>query len=896
MNKKIFSANKFSILLIILAFLIPYLLIYRVFFSMSPLAWGDAPYFYPENLVQLFNKPFTWDFRNTNFSGPQFLILWLYLPTFLMGLLNHLLNISSEVLVRLVFYFPATILGFIGSYLYIRQFVGNRWASFLGSLLYSFNTYSLLLIDGGQIGVALGYSLFPWTILAFKNLLIKQTIKNFIFCLLVVALLTNIDLRIAILALFTFLLINFWEGFFSGQKALVIKAAFIVFKIMLPTLLINGFWILSFINNFSHGQISGVISSNNFLSLLNGLLLFNPHFPNNEFGHLIFPPFYFALLPILIFGGLINKLTSQKKALYLSVLTTIFLLKGTADPLSGVYSWFLGHVPLAEAFRDSSKFFIPTIFISAILLSQNLENWFSLIKNKFLQIGSVLVIYIYILGLVSPGFLGGLTGILVQTSFSNDYKIIYQQLKTDSPFFRSVWFPETPPLAFSGEGKETISANLLYQERPFAAMIKGNYDLFYFLHNPLLADWWKLLGVKYAFFPMDERQKTWTPQELIDRQLFLKFIDKLPGWEKLNWPISFPAYKVENTQPKIFTQPKALIIVGDQMIYQQLKSYNPNFSLMNQGFIFLEDGILNPNSLLDLPSTAANLVFLNRGPEDLTMVFLQDKFLTLDQLSKSSWGQYSPSQYLKLNDELLNHGIESKDFGFDKGLTYSSITGEKMIYKKSVSKEGDYLLATRVISASDSAGIKINIDHQSYATNSAKERFTWNIWGPFHFQVGEQIIEIENQGGFNAVNVVSLFNTQDLDEAQRKAEDLMDNFPNFNLANKNDQRTLGLELQTLTAGEVAYEEIDPTNYEIDLNKNSGWIVFSDHYNKDWLVTDQKLAPFPLYSMINGFYFTSADKVNLYFMPQDQIDVGIKVSIISILIIAVVILIVKVKKG
>ncbi|MDO8638497.1 MAG: hypothetical protein Q7R43_02900 [Candidatus Daviesbacteria bacterium] len=886
--------NNKLILVLFLLFLIPYILIYRTFFSSSPLAWGDAPYFYPENLAQLFNKPLTWDFRNTNFGGPQFLILWLYLPTFLMGLLYQLFGLSDEILIRLIFYFPATILGFLGSFFYIRKLVKNNWAVFLGSFLYGFNTYFLLLIDGGQIGVALGYGLFPWVLLTLRNLLVQQTIKNFIFCLITFTLLTNIDLRLAILSLFTFLLINICEGFISRHMGIISKTILIVIEVIVLAMLLNGFWMVPFINNFLQGQTSEMFSPNNFLSLLNGLLLFNPHFPNNEFGHLNWPPFYFALLPILIFGGLMNKLTINKKSLYLSLLVLIFLLKGTAEPIGGIYGWFLQHIPLAEAFRDSSKFFIPTIFLSGILLSLNMEQLFFWIKNRVLLVGSFLIVYLYLILLISPGLMGQLTGTLSSKFFNSDYQIIYQHLMVEPPFFRSVWFPQVPPQGLSTQGREAINANLLYQDWPFAGMIRGDYDLFYFLHNSQLPDWWRLLGIKYAFFPPDERQKTWFPQELVDRQTFLNFIDTLPGWKKLNWPISFPVYQIANTQPKIFTQSKALIVLGDQTIYTELKSYDPNFSLINQNTLFAEDGILDPQSLFNLPSSAANLVFFNRNQEDLTFTFLQNKFLDWSQLTKSDWGKYLPNQYLQLKYELFKHGLDSQDFGFNRGLIYSSIANEKATYKVGITKDGEYLLAARIISASSSAGIKINLSNNNYIINNVGNKFSWKILGPFHFPVGEQTIEIENRGGFNAINVVSILTTQDFNQAQTKAKELMLHFPNFDLARQNDRLNLINQLKTFNTRNIDYQEKSPTDYKINLTEGDKWLVFSDHYDKDWTING-KFSPYPLYSMINGFYISEPSKLQLYFKPQDQIDIGIKVTVASILLVTGIILILKFRK-
>jgi len=42
--------NNIKLLVILLGFVVPYILIYRAFFVSGPLAFGDAPYFYPEKV------------------------------------------------------------------------------------------------------------------------------------------------------------------------------------------------------------------------------------------------------------------------------------------------------------------------------------------------------------------------------------------------------------------------------------------------------------------------------------------------------------------------------------------------------------------------------------------------------------------------------------------------------------------------------------------------------------------------------------------------------------------------------------------------------------------------------------------------------------------------------
>lgn len=868
--------RKLKIILILLGFIIPYILIFRAFFTSSPLVWGDAPYFYPDNLKELFQKPLIWDFRNDNFGNPQFQVLWLYIPTFLFGLFNKLFGLNSEILIRLIFYFPATVLSIVSSWFFIKNYTKNLAAVFLGSLLYSFNTYFLLLLDGGQIGVALAYGIFPFSVLALQKLNENFNIKNLTLAISIFFMIENIDLRLAILSPVILIVIDFCQMLFTKNWKKIIKNLANLFLVLLITLLLNAFWLLPLLN-YIKDSYSGISAtgenSGSFLSLLNGFLLFNPHFPDNEFGKVLPPPFYFGLLPILIFGGLLFKNGKKKLYLALVLLIFIFFVKGETDPFGTIFRWLIDNLPLGVAFRDATKFFIPSLLISSVLLASTFDQLVSLFKKRTKLI--FLIFYLYLMLLIWPAFFSQLTGVLAIKDFNPDYKKIYQKLSNEAPFFRTVWFSERPPLAFSTMGKEAISANLLYGELPFASMILGSYDKFYFLHDPNLTDWFKLLGIKYAFFPQTERKKSYNPKELTERKIFEGFINQIPQFEKLDWGVNFPIFKVSNPNPKIFVQDKALIVLGDFSIIEYLKKNVANFSLSNQGMIFLEDGKVNPNQLLDLPKDATILVSKDRNKKDLTMVFLQNYFTNLG-ISKSEWGSFTPPEYLDSKYELLKNGITSNDLLFNKGIYFSSIIGERIDFKPNIKVAGRYYLIIRSISNSDH-GLKISLNGFEKIVNHKK--FAWDVLGPFSLQK-EDTVKLENLGGFQGVNIVSVVPTEQLQNAEKNAEILMTNFENINL----EEKTNFAVDSKLT--KVNYIEKNPTEYEISLtDKQPQWIIFSDHFNQGWHINGS--GPIPFYSMINGFW-VNGNKTNLrlYFIPQNDVNKGLQISAVAVIILAI----------
>lgn len=877
--------KKFNFFVIFISFVLPFFLIYKAFFTSSPLAWGDAPYFYQENLNELFRKPLIWDFRNTNFGDLQSNVLWLYIPTFLVGLLNHFFGLNSAVLLRLIFYFPATILSIIGAWIFIRSYTNNLWAIFLGVILYGFNTYFLLLIDGGQIGVALAYGMLPFSIFTLKNFGKKQNPKMFVLAALPFLLLTNIDIRFALLSLATYFLISMSEAFIDRDWRIFLKKILTVFPLGFTCLIVDFFWLMPFFKFSKPG--TDFVLGNNFSTLLNGLFLFSPHFPKNEFGQIAKVPFYFGMLPVLIFTCFF--LNKQKKilSLFFPILFFIFLSKGNADPFGEVYDNFLAKLPLAAAFRDTSKFLAPLLLLCATALSLTVTLLFDKIRQRNLKILGIFLIYIYLLLLVWPALLGNLSGVLAVKTSESDFQKIYQHLQKETVFFRSLWFSEKLPLGFSSEGREAISGATLYKEPPFSSMISGSYDLFYFLHDEQLIDWLRLLGIKYVLFPENERKKTWTAQDIKEKKLFLTLVDGIPGFSKLDWQTSFPVYEVSDTKEKIFSQDKVFLIVGDSSVYKQIKEKVSNFSPQNQGFIFLEDGLLNPQKLFELPKDSLNLIFDKRDQKDLAMAFLQNKFINDTSIKNSKWKNYQPSQYLEAKYELLKNGYESNDLMYGKGFKYSSIPSEKIEYEIVLKKSGDYFLAVRSLSATGSAGLKVMT--RSLEKNIKSEnRFSWNLIGPIKMSKGNEKVSLENLGGMQAVNILAIFQGDDLQQAKEKAKKLSDLFGSYQLE---DEQTRNL-FSDLKTHEVNYLEVDPTDYQIEKAEGK-WLIFTDHFNANWQLASSE--PLPFYSMLNGFLIKSEARQQLKFKPQELQDQASKASLVAASVFIIFGLMVLVKK-
>lgn len=854
--------------------LLPVVLVFKNLFDTSnPLVWGDAPYFYPENLKELFNIPYVWDIRNNNFGSPQFLTLWLYIPTFLLGMLHELFGLNHEIAIRMVFYFQFLICGSLGVYLLLRRFNFSNLARVFGVLLYTLNTYSLVLIDGGQIGVMLSYGLFPLVLVAFFNFLDNCSSKNFVLATLSHFVIFNTDLRIALILL---LFETAWLIFLSkGEK---FKKFLRATSIYIVTLALCSFWILPFFAGLNKSGSGALQDTEDFILLSHSFYLFQPHFPYNDFGNLSKTPVYFIFLPVIILLGLIKKNRQTLKLTFL-FLFFIFLSKGSNPPFGEIYDFVVNNVSLGSAFRDSSKFYIPSILIACILVA----NSYDFIKNTFRKSKFIWLFTIYFTLIVTiyPALVYSLGGVLGKNPNRGDFNEIYTLIKTQNSSFRTLWFKERPSFGFSDWNHPAISANLLFKERPFATMIDGDYDLFGFLHSSQISKWYELLGIKYIFYPPYEREKSLTRKEQMERRLFEDFISKIPGLKKINLSISFQAYETGNPMPKIFGQEKVLFVIGGEEVYEKLFSIK-NFSLEKAGIVFLESCKFDSKTIFNLKPESFGFL-LSRDKNDLLLAFFCDEFISPESAINKQWAVNNSSEYLNWKSQLLERGIRNYDYDFNKGLAYSTKENEKLEFKINVPETKSYYLPLRFLTSTESAGLKVNYKNDEVILKSSSaHKLEWSIIGPVFLERGETLIRLTNQGGVVALNTIALISQDAYEQNQYKIDDELSA---LTFLNPDDTEKLENWFHS-SFRESDFKLISPVKYTVRVPEDTNWLVFSERFDKDWNLHNNSInkPPLPFYSMINGFYVGDVPDGNyeIYYQHQKKVEMGILLSLAAFL--------------
>lgn len=844
----------------LLGLAIPAVLAFRALLVPGHAVWGDAPYFYPEALREFVTGPFAWMSFGNNFGGVNS-FLFIYPLMFLYGSLHFLLGFSNDILIRLLFYFPAVILAFASPVFFARYLGYSCIVQFFASLVYGLNTYFLLIVDGGQVGVALAYGLFPLALLSLHYLVTRPSFNGFWVSLLTLFLLIIADLRFAVISLIALLLWIFVERLV--QRSLQgTRSLYLLLPVLLGVALLSAYWLAPLLQGGTTGLTTDV-SELNLVSLINPLFLFQPHWPANIFGAVSPPPFYFALVPFLVFGCLLWRREKAPWIFAFLILILAFLLKGETPPLGGLYGWAITSVPFGSAFRDSTKFFTPLILFSGILVGLTIESVGKRISSKVV----LLTPYAYLLFLLHPAFTGGLNGVLASRAFPQDFEIIHQKLTQEESFFRTAWFPERPPLAFHSEGKPALDAKRLVDERSFATLNAGTFDAFNFLHNDQAVDWLGLLGVKYVMLSGNPRKVQLDVEEQKDWDNLLSLVDTR-GLKKIDWGTSFPVYRVSETKPRIFATNKLVAVVGADDIYERLKKGNDKFSIGNQGLVFFEDGKFNPRSIEKVAPESVVLVLNDKNETDLAMSFLQKYFVGPSDAKTSQWAVRDADDYLRYKYELLINKVDIKDFDYGKGIAFSTVRDEEISWDLDVARDGDYTLAVRTLQ---------------------DDGFSWGI---SNVSLRKEIypLTLKNDTGFKVVNAVALIPKDELEEAQRLSRQFINYFDVVTLEDESDAKELTELLGDTTWQRVEYEMASPVRYKLSVSVGGYWLTFTDSYHPNWKLKSGVgyLPSLPLYSMINGFYFDQrSDGTEIVFRGQESIERGIYLSIISLMVLTVI---------
>lgn len=505
---------------------------FQEWFTQNNLVGGDWKFFWPENLKEIISYSSAWDQSlNTGIGKDNLPFLWLNsYVAYLSHFFTQVLHVPWNIAEKIIFFWPAVFVSFFSAYFLSRMFLRDKLSNILSGLIYLTNTYALMIFSGGQVGVALAYSLVPLVLARFIKIF---RFKSSVIAGLILALQVLFDPRIAVLSMIIVLIY-----FLFHFKLLIKNVFFILITPLIIVFFLHMFWILPIVVSrvnpvaaaLSKSTLtSGFVSFLSFANFENTLSLLHPNWPDNIFGKTGFMKSEFILIPILAFSSLL--FARNRKILFFAFLGLLgaFLAKGSNPPFGDLYIWLTDHVGLFAMYRDPTKWYIFVAIAYSILVPISLHHiskWISA-RWKITNIAAIFFI-LYFLLLLRPVFLSQVKGTFVKHTVPQEYIRLKDFVNAKPEFFRTLWIPRFQRFGFSSNNHPAISWEELF----------GQF---------ILQDKKKILqelGVKYIIVPFDSEGEMFLQDRKYNEEQYLTFVNKLKKTSFLKEVKAFDKIKV----------------------------------------------------------------------------------------------------------------------------------------------------------------------------------------------------------------------------------------------------------------------------------------------------------------------------------------------------------------
>ena len=521
-----------------------FLFVFRTWFLPRLIFGGDFTFPpFTEALRNLSSFPFVWNSHKGISLGGNF-VPTLWIDTYTQTLPAFLIQsgIPALIVQKLVFFFPFLALAFLSSlFLFKTLFPEKDKVRFLVPLIFGLNTYILMVVGGGQMGIGLAYALAPLVLVGFIRSSQTLRIKSQIVAGLLLSLQVFFDLRLALLTVgiaFLYCLFHLGPNLKKYLKVFVLPFFIVLgvhFYWLLPMLLVRRAALPT-----GYGE-AGWVEFLSFANFSDSFSLLHPNWPENIFGKIYFMRPEFLVIPLLAFASLLfmSKLGRQtkKNLLFLALLGLIgtFLAKGSRPPWGSLYLRLFSDFPGMSAFRDPTKFYLLTAIAYSLLIPFTLGEMINKIKKKtavkYLILGAFLVYWLFT---IRPAYLGQLGGLFQIKDVPQEYQELKDFIVGQPDFFRTLWLPKRHFFAFYDNNHPAIESPELFSAEELAVM-----------------------GVKYVIIPYDTEGDIFVEDRKYDPEKRLaleKELDQLPWLKKVKLADKIAVYETPESQDHFFLE------------------------------------------------------------------------------------------------------------------------------------------------------------------------------------------------------------------------------------------------------------------------------------------------------------------------------------------------------
>lgn len=586
----------------IFIFLIPLVLIFKNWFIFPFLSAHDFPFFFKETLSDFSMFPPAWSpglgiglgGEIMNFSLNSFVY-------FIVALFVNALGFSWELVYR-IFIFGLFLVISIFSIVYLLKKTLQTptfLQLLLSVLIFTANTYILMILDGGQMGVALAYSIAPLVLGAFIKLTNDIYLKREFFGSSSIAALTLVvqimfDVRIVLLTMLIVATYMAYSYFIVQSFSL---KSFLRSLVLIGIVIFgfNAYWTLPIFFSKSDPSLDLLSSFNSienfrffsFAVFSQSLSLLHPNWPENIFGKSYFMRPEFLLLPLFAYVSLLFP-KKNKKILFFATLGILgaFLAKGANQPFPQINVWLFTNIPFFAFFRDPTKFYLLTILSYGILIpfaTGIIQKWLNeklkinLIDNKIvaalLKRSILLISILYLLFLIRPVFFGQLNGTFARYEVPKEYIKLKNFLHSQKDFSRTLWIPTQHRFNYFSYSHPAVSGSDLFSATSSGEIIRK-------LHSKNSAKLLSDLSIQYIIVPYDSFGEIFVKDRRYDVKQHdnaikeldsIKWINKLDGFGRI------AVYKAPSVKDHFWLNGK-----GD-ISYTQIAPYKYQLNVVADG-------------------------------------------------------------------------------------------------------------------------------------------------------------------------------------------------------------------------------------------------------------------------------------------------------------------------
>jgi len=434
------------------------IIVYKEWFSFSVFSYAD------------------WVFRSNaaikDFIFPSFwkggVTLWEYPFRFLYGLFGQL-GFDGNIAEKFLIFWPIAILGTIAGFLLTRKITNSNIAGFVGSLIFTYNTYFLSILTQGHVFLPLGFICCTFAFLSFIYLL--ETKKKLFIPITTLLLFASgsVDFRTFYIVSGVILLYFFYNQFFleKNWRTQLKKNLSLFFSVFILLLILNIYWIIP---NLTTGTLANneflnrPIIEGNFFNIQNVGSLFYPFWTGIETTWFVVQPIliHFWLFPIVAFLGLIvGRRNKQVFFFGLLALVGIFLAKQDSAPFGQIYNLFYDYIPGFSAFREAGKFYFLIVLSYSVLIGYFALWLFNYLENhKFAKYIIIFLIVLLPLWNTVPFLTGSIGTVFVPKTVPSDVEKLNTFLTGQDEYSRVFWINMDHRWDISSNKTPVISANV----------------------------------------------------------------------------------------------------------------------------------------------------------------------------------------------------------------------------------------------------------------------------------------------------------------------------------------------------------------------------------------------------------------------------------------------------